>query len=99
MKLLTKEIREQLPPLGATDEVVNPIARVKFFAPWTNWTWFAVEFDDIDLFYGLVVGLETELGYFSLRELESVRGPAGLTIERDLYFKPTTIRELQKDHS
>ena len=33
--------------------------------------------------YG-VDGFEKELGYFSLRELESARGPLGLPIERDL---------------
>jgi hypothetical protein len=28
-----------------------------------------------------------ELGYVSLAELRSLRGPAGLTVERDLSFK------------
>jgi hypothetical protein len=38
--------------------------------------------------------IELELGYFSLDELESVRGPFGLKIERDLYWKPKTLREV-----
>ena len=42
-------------------------------------------------------GLENEFGYFSLRELESIRGPFGLTIERDLYWTPKPIREIAKD--
>ena len=29
-----------------------------------------------------------ELGYVSLAEIESVKGPLGLGIERDLYFRP-----------
>jgi hypothetical protein len=41
------------------------------------------------MFFGLVVGLETELGYFTLNELESVRGPMGLKIERDRHFSGT----------
>jgi len=45
------------------------------------------------LFYGLVDGFEKEWGYFSLKELESVRGPLGLGIERDIYFKPTKEME------
>jgi hypothetical protein len=46
------------------------------------------------LFFGLVSGFDVELGYFSLSELASVRGPLGLLIERDLYFVPRTLHEL-----
>jgi hypothetical protein len=51
------------------------------------------EFDGEDLFFGLVQGLEEELGYFSLSELESVR-VLGLPVERDLYFTPKPLSEL-----
>jgi Protein of unknown function (DUF2958) len=63
----------------------------KFFCPWSDWTWFATEGDpqgDDFIFFGYVIGFEEEWGYFSLTELESVRGPGGLTIERDIYFRP-----------
>jgi len=53
-----------------------------------------MEYDRDDLLFGLVAGLETELGYISLRELQSVTGPMGLRIERDLWFQPTPVREL-----
>jgi hypothetical protein len=69
---------------------------VKFFTPDSNWTWYASEFDGEDLFFGLVAGLETELGYFSLRELQEVHGSMGLPIERDLHFEPKTLNELMK---
>ena len=95
MKLITEEIRKTLPPLYANENEKDPIARVKFFTPWTSWTWYATEFDGEDIFFGLVDGFEAELGYFSLAELESITGPAGLTIERDLYFKPTPLSQLQ----
>ena len=45
-------------------------------------------------FFGLVDGHVNELGYFSLAEIEEVTGPMGLPIERDLYFKPTTLQEI-----
>jgi hypothetical protein len=90
MKLLTNEIRKQLPALYANEEVENPKAIVKFFTPFSNWTWYATEFDGKDTFFGLVDGWEQELGYFSLSELESM----GPKIERDLYFKPTPLSEL-----
>ena len=91
MKLLTKEIRKRLPKLRETEGQDYPIVQVKFFTPDSSWTWFAIEFDGKDLFYGLVDGHCQEYGYFSLAELESVRGPLGLPIERDIYFKPTPV--------
>jgi hypothetical protein len=98
MKLLTKEIRQQLPELYSNEEVTDPVVIAKFFTPWTSWTWYATEFDGVDTFFGLVVGHEIELGYFSLAELESVRGPGGLTIERDVSFKPTKLSEVRAKH-
>ena len=86
MKLLTEEIRKKLPPLGSQAENIDPIAVVKFFCPWNHWTWFAYEFDGEDIFFGFVKGDFDEIGSFSLAELESVVGPMGLTIERDIYF-------------
>ena len=46
------------------------------------------------VFFGYVELLESEWGYFSLTELESVRLPFGLTIERDLYFNPAPISKV-----
>ena len=62
--------------------------------PDSNWTWYVTEFDGKDTFFGLVDGFEKELGYFSLSELESVKGPLGLKIERDVYFKPMKLKDL-----
>jgi hypothetical protein len=67
----------------------------KFFTPDSQWTWYVLEFDGEDIFFGYIVGFEAELGYFSLSELESVRGPWGLPIERDLYFKPAPLSEVR----
>lgn len=96
MKLLTKELEAKLPPLYANDgKGDEAIALVKFFTPDSSWTWYATEYDPKErVFFGLVDGLEKELGYFSLDELESVKGPLGLRIERDIYFEPTRIKEL-----
>jgi hypothetical protein len=89
MKLMTKRLEKLFPPLYATEgkdpKDIKIIA--KFFTPWSNWRWYATEYDPQKrIFFGYVRGLENELGYFSLDELESVKGPFGLTIERDLYF-------------
>lgn len=104
MKLLTKELRIKLPPLYAQDgKGGKAVVYAKYFTPSANWTWYALEgepvLDDagneVDFrFFGLVEGHEKELGYFMLSELESVNGPMGLPIERDLWFRPKTLGEI-----
>jgi hypothetical protein len=91
---------------------LQALAQVKFFSPGGGWTWYATEGSYVDedgyfdtdkekvdfVFFGLVAGLELELGYYSLSELEEARGPVGLPVERDLYFEPTSLEELMRYH-
>ncbi len=94
MKILTKEVLDKLPPLYSQEEVEDPMIICKFFYPDFSWTWYAIEFDGQDQFFGLVDGDEKELGYFSLTELMANRGKLGLPVERDLYFKPCRLSEV-----
>lgn len=98
-KLLTKELRKLLPPLYFTEKKnVKPLAVVKFFSPYTGWKWYATEFDGEDTFFGWVQGFENELGYFSLKELETVTVMGDVpAIERDLSFQPTPLSEIQAE--
>lgn len=96
MELLTQEIIAKLPKLGSQDgkdpHEVKVVA--KFFDPTGSWTWYVVEGEQRDdgdwEFFGLVRGFETELGYFTLSELqhakEGLTGLHALPIERDLHF-------------
>ena len=95
-ELVPKAVRENLPPIGATEGDRDLLCRVKFFYPDCSWTWYGIEFDGEDLFFGLVDGFEPELGYFRLSELLENRGPWGLEIERDLGFPPTPLSEVRK---
>lgn len=96
MKLLTKADLHRLPKLYEQDEKgMEAMAYVKFFDLFSNWKWFATEFDGEDTFFGLVIGFENELGYFSLSELKSL----GWRLERDLYFTPTPLSELWKQYA
>jgi hypothetical protein len=105
MTLLPENIRPLIPALYSGEQLTeeeqgNRNVHVKFFTPWTNWTWYVLEGQEQDgdfLFFGYVEGFENEFGYFSLRELESAKGPFGLSIERDLYWTPRPIREIAKD--
>lgn len=87
-KLLTKAVLKRLPKLGETDGQDDPIIQVKFFTPDSSWTWYGIEFDGEDIFFGYVEGLDNELGTFSLSELKKVRGGFGLKVERDMHFPP-----------
>jgi hypothetical protein len=94
------EVKAQLPPLYQSEGNKDPVVVVKFFCPWNQWTWFALEGSEQDgdfIFYGYVIGHEKEYGYFSLNELQSVTGPFGLKIERDIHFTPkpkSQVREI-----
>lgn len=94
MKLLTKEIEAKIP--GPRKSGKDPMVYVKFFHPFSNWEWYPTEYDKKErMFFGFVHGFEDELGYFSLDELESVK-VHGLGMERDMYFKPVPLSEVQK---
>src|SRR5437764_12890220 len=97
--LFDLESRERLPHLYSQEKNgLDAVAQVKFFTPDAGWTWYASEGSPVDedgyydtdkekvdfFFFGLVVGQETELGYFALSELQEVRGALGLPVERDL---------------
>src|SRR5277367_3116902 len=97
MKLLTDELRSKLPALYAQEAEGEPIVYAKFFLPGTGWTWYATEGSpegDDFLFFGFVVGLESEFGYFLLSELESVRTALGLGVERDLAFHEGKLKDV-----
>lgn len=94
MKLITKEIKEKMAKYpyrsqdGKAPEDIDVI--VKYFNPMGAGTWIATEvsyeLDDNIIFYGVAeLGSGYEWGEFSLKELENLKLPFGLSIERDLY--------------
>ena len=88
-----------IPPLYATENETDPVAHVKFFTPDGSWSWYVLEYDPVSReCFGYVDGFEGELGYFSLEELESVRGGLGLCIERDIAFTGMRLSEIRKLH-
>lgn len=99
MKLLTKAIREKMIANGKAQDAVRgtkdeidfePV--VKLFNPCGAGTWLLTELDsdDPDIAFGLCdLGMDcAELGSVGISELESVRGPFGIGIERDLHWTP-----------
>jgi hypothetical protein len=99
MKLLTDEIKKQLPALYSQEQVSDPQAVVKIFTPDSSWTWFILEGSEEDgdwIFFCKAISHicpEGELGYVMLSELEQVRGALGLGVERDIYWTPKPISQ------
>ncbi len=92
MKLFTEQQERRLLAQGRANagrEDFKPV--VKLFCPWNGATWLLSELDpdDTDIAFGLCdLGMGfPELGNVRLSELAAVRGPGGLRIERDLYFR------------
>lgn len=102
MKLLTKKLESKIPALYSTEETSTEekIIVCKFFSIVGSWTWYVVEGARQEngdfLFYGLVDGIEKEWGYFTLKELESVRWHGIPSVERDLYFNAVKVRECRE---
>jgi hypothetical protein len=100
--LFPDDVKATVPALYSQEGNKDPTVHVKFFTPWTSWTWYATEGSEQDgdfIFFGYVVGHEREWGYFSLNELSSVKGPMGLKIERDIHFPPRPASEISDIHS
>jgi len=100
MELLTKELLKKFKKQGYTGNKDAKDIKViaKFFNPTGAGTWYAVEYHEkARLFYGFVSisnDYNDELGYFSLDELKSFRGPFGIGIERDLHFGDYTLQDI-----
>jgi hypothetical protein len=97
MKLITEEFIETMRnyPYRSQQNEKDPFVPVKFFNPCGAGRWFITEYDPEEkIAFGYVTELGyDEFGYISLEELESLRLPFGLTIERDLHFKPCRLSE------
>ena len=85
MMLLTSTQREQLLANGRQSDV-DPVPVVKFFNPLGSGVWLATELDsDGDILFGLADLGFPELGSWSLGEMQAVRLPFDMRIERDLH--------------
>ena len=100
-RLIPQTLLSNIPNLYDTEGELDPLCHVKLFTPDSNFTWYIIEISkeekESSTCYGYVQGMESELGYFSLNELSSIRGPLGLKVERDLSFEPTLFSRIKKD--
>ena len=102
-RLMTKELGDTIPGIGANEKVEDDdvLVPAKLFSPYADWTWYVTEWDaETGTCFGLVEGLETEIGYFDLTELAEATVFGGVpAVERDLYWKPVTLGEIRRRSS
>jgi hypothetical protein len=95
--LITKELEKRFKEVGDQSGASNPIVVAKLFNPCGAGTWYLTAYEpETRIAFGYVTGLcEDEWGSISIDEIENVNLPFGLKIERDLYFKEQTFKDLQ----
>ena len=102
MKLLTEEIIERFReyPLYSQDgKGKDSLVLVKYFNPCGSGTWLITEAEEQEdgdwLLFGYCHIQCFEWGYVMLSELQNLKLPFGLTIERDLYTpKDAKVKDL-----
>jgi len=93
----------KIPKLGQQENNKDPKVYMKFF--FGPMTWYVMEFDGKDTFFGYVINdympENAELGYFSLRELMSLRKNY-LEVDREIHgitpYTPKKFSEVKKIH-
>jgi hypothetical protein len=104
LMLLPYSVRENLPILGSQQGKGGQAkVWVKCFIPDGSLAWYITEGSArrnpdgqaVDyLLFGLVEGQDRKLDYFWLSDLEAIRGPTGLPVERDPDWQPRTLQEI-----
>lgn len=101
MKLLTKKLERSLPKPFELEGVPRGDLKIyaHFFNPMGEGDWFVLAGEHIENdfnFYGLQILDEFSIGFFSLRELESLKLPFGEKIRKSESFKIITLSELKE---
>lgn len=107
MKLITKPIERKLDRAPLYTHDGKPACQVpvivKFFDPTGRGAWYVTEAERGESgdweFFGYCrspLGPDCdEMGYFTLNQLQSVRGRFGLGIERDMHFDGRTLEDVK----
>ena len=99
----TKIQLSKIPKLYSQEEVKDPKVYMKFFLG--PMTWYITEYDGKDTMFGWVINDTypegAELGYFSLKELMSLR-KGFMQVDRELrgitVYSPKKLSEVKKQH-
>ena len=97
--LMPKAIEKSLPRLYTTEKELlgDRTAYARYFFPAGAYTAYLLEYDPKERigFGAVTMGYGWELGNISIDEMEEVK-VRGLRIERDLYFPPTKLHQIEE---
>jgi hypothetical protein len=97
MELLDGDLFRLLPGFIKSDHK-DPVVHARFFIPNGGLSWYVIE-GQVEkneyTFYGILDTVETKFCYFSLREIEFIRGPGGTTVQRDPEFQAKPISQIE----
>jgi hypothetical protein len=99
MDLLNDPILQSLPRLNANGGT-DPMAHLKYYGPDSAMIWLAFEVQQERgdcRFWGIRIDPnQSHWIYFTLRELEDIRGPEGERVRRDETFTPRPLSQLME---
>lgn len=100
--LFPKEKWDEIPAPDPDTQtsILNAVALVRFYDQSSDWQWYGIEFDQEDVFWGIVTNGKLALaGNFSLSELEGIESEETRqkTVRRDEEFGPLTISDLAEN--
>jgi len=95
--LMPAWLAETVPALGTTEYSQDPLLPVKLFTPDAGWRWYIAEYDATQrLALAYVPAAVDAWDEISLDALTSIRGPLGLAVERDLFWRPALLSRVQR---
>ena len=98
MQLLPRSIRQQLPPLHATDGVKDPQVVCRINDARQAFAFYVIEFDGKDTLYLLSVTDDFRMEYCSLSWLKRTFGNADEPLVCDPSFTPRPMSEVLKEY-
>jgi DUF2958 family protein len=97
--LMPDWLAETVPALGTTEHARDPLLHVKLFTPDAGWRWYIAEYDAVQrlaLAFVPSTGTANEWDEISLDMLATRRGPMGLAVERDLFWRPAPLSRVRR---
>ena len=97
MELLTQEDKRQVPRLEMTMGSLDPMVRVLFHMPMLDWTWYVIEYNGKNEVFALEERERTKWGFYNLDELQDLRGPFGLRVQRAQKYLPMPLSQARHE--
>ena len=97
MELITEDMKGQIPRLEMAPDSLDPMVGVLFHMPMLDWAWYVLEFDGKDEVFALEERERAKWGFFSLEELQKLRGPFGVRVQRAQQYRPMRLSEARHE--